>query len=87
MPSESSSRAQELMQNRWPVGSGPSSKTCPRWEPQRAQTTSVRRIIRLLSGRVSTASLSAGSKKLGQPVPESNLVSALNSSLPHAAQQ
>ena len=34
---------------------------------------------RLLSGRSSTASATAGSVKLGQPVPESNLVSALNS--------
>ncbi len=24
-------KATLLMQNRWPVGSGPSSKTCPRW--------------------------------------------------------
>src|SRR3954447_10100640 len=29
----------------------------------------------------------AGSVKLGQPVPESNFASALNSSLPHAAQR
>ena len=43
------------------------------------QTTSVRRMNRLLSGRSSTASATAGSVKLGQPVPESNLVSALNS--------
>ncbi len=75
------------MQYRCPVGAGPSSKTWPRWEPQRAQRTSVRRMNMLLSDRVSTASLSAGSKKLGQPVPDSNFVSALNSSLPQAAQQ
>ena len=53
-------------------GSGPSSKTWPRWPPQRAQTTSVRRMNRLLSGRVSTPSSAIGSQKLGQPVPESN---------------
>ncbi len=42
---------------------------------------------RELSGRVSTASLSAGSKKLGHPVPESNLVSELNSSCPQPLQR
>ena len=37
------SSAQELMQKRWPPRSrGPSSKTWPRWPPQRAQMTSVR---------------------------------------------
>ena len=41
----------------------------------------------LLSALVSTASLLAGSKKLGQPVPESNLVSELKSSFPQATQQ
>ena len=40
----SSSSAQELMQKRWPVGPGPSGKTCPRWPPQAAQVTSVRTI-------------------------------------------
>ena len=35
----------------------------------------------------STASATAGSVKLGQPVPESNFVSELNSSLPHAPQR
>jgi hypothetical protein len=42
---------------------------------------------RLLSGRSSTASATAGSVKLGQPVPESNLVSAANSVAPQAAQR
>ena len=32
----------EFMQKRRPVGLGPSSKTCPRWAPQRLQVTSVR---------------------------------------------
>ena len=36
--------ATELIQNRFPVGSGPSSKTCPRCESQLAHLTSVRRI-------------------------------------------
>jgi len=39
--------AAELMQWRWPVGSGPSSKTWPRWALQRLQSTSVRRMNRL----------------------------------------
>src|SRR5215210_1333435 len=40
-----------------------------------------------LSGLVSTASDSAGSKKLGQPVPESNFVSELKSSCPQPLQR
>lgn len=32
----------ELMQYRCPVGPGPSSKTCPRWAPERESTTSIR---------------------------------------------
>src|SRR5262249_40139615 len=67
----------ELMQYRSPVWVGPSSKTCPRCPPQRRQTTSVRRMNRLLSGRNSTASATAGWSKLGHPVPESNLASEL----------
>ena len=42
---------------------------------------------RLLSGRSSTASATAGSVKLGQPVPESNFVLALKSTAPQAAQR
>jgi hypothetical protein len=41
----------------------------------------------LSSSRSSTFSSSDGSQKLGQPVPESNLVSASNSSSPQAAQR
>jgi hypothetical protein len=37
---------------------------------------------KLSSVRVSTAPLSTGSKKLGQPVPESNFASELKSSAP-----
>jgi hypothetical protein len=47
----------------------------------------VRRIIMLSSGRRTTFSSSIGSQKLGHPVPESNFVSELNSSSPHAAQR
>ena len=41
----------------------------------------------LLSSCSSTASAIAGSVKLGQPVPESNFASDLNSSLPQAPQR
>ena len=82
-----SSSAQELMQNRFPVGCGPSSKTWPRCPPQVAQTTSSRTMPWLVSSRVSTASSSAGSTKLGQPEPESNFASERNSSAPHPAQR
>ena len=75
------------MQKRCPVGPGPSSKTCPRWPPQRLQRTSVRRMKRLRSSSVSTAEPSTGSVKLGHPVPESNFVSELNSSCPQARQR
>ena len=40
-----------------------------------------------VSGWSSTASATAGSVKLGQPLPESNFVSELNSSLPQAPQR
>ena len=40
--SASNSREQELMQYRFPVGAGPSSKICPKWDPQFLQVTSVR---------------------------------------------
>src|SRR3954470_14257475 len=76
-----------FMQYRSPVGPGPSGKTWPRWPPQRAQLTSVRLIPWLLSGTSSTAPATAGSVKLGQPVPESNLASELNSSAPQAPQR
>ena len=55
--------------------------------PQRAQMTSVRVMPWLWSSCSSTASATAGSVKLGQPVPESNLESELNSSAPQAPQR
>ena len=75
------------MQKRSPVGAGPSGKTWPRCDPQRRQTTSVRAMPWLWSGRSSTASAAAGSQKLGHPVPESNLVPELNSTAPQAPQR
>src|SRR3954465_1436105 len=75
------------MQKRWPFGPGPSSNTCPRCPPQRRQRTSVRTIPSEWSSTVSTASATAGSVKLGQPVPESNFASEENSSAPQAAQR
>ena len=36
---------------------------------------------------VATASGATGAKKLGQPVPDSNFVAELNSSVPHPAQR
>ena len=49
--------------------------------------TSVRRMKKLLSDSVCTQPSATGVVKLGQPVPESNLSAASNSSLPHATQR
>ena len=73
------------MQKRLPVSAGPSSNTWPRCPPQLAQLTSVRTMPWLLSTSSLTFSRLAGSQKLGQPVPESNLALASNSSAPQAA--
>src|SRR5712692_8424990 len=69
--------ATEFMQQRRPVGLGPSSNTWPRCASQRRQDTAVLRIPRLLSASSRTFSLAIGAQKLGQPVPESNFVSEL----------
>jgi hypothetical protein len=82
-PAGESDREAELMQYRIPVGGGPSSKTCPKCEPHRAQCTSVRRTNQLVSLCVPTFSGLAGAQKLGQPVPESNFVSDPKRSWPH----
>src|SRR5438094_2720316 len=71
--------ATEFKQKRWPVGGGPSSKTWPRWASQRLQSTSVRVINKPRSVARETFSSSTGCQKLGQPVPESNLVAESNS--------
>src|SRR2546430_4261682 len=75
-------RDAELMQYRSRVGSGPSSNTCPRCEPQFAHSTSGRRMNRLRSSLFPTLPFWAGAQKLGQPVPESSLVFEAKSSCP-----
>src|SRR5678810_669659 len=70
------------MQYRIPVGRGPSSNTCPRCAPQLPHTTSVRTMPYVVSRCSSTASVSSGRKKLGHPVPDSNLVSEENNGAP-----
>jgi len=60
-PSGTNFSAKPFIQYRLPVGGGPSSKTWPRWELHRAQSTSVRTIPRLLSGCSTTFSGEIGS--------------------------
>src|SRR5258708_21674769 len=85
--SGSNCRARELMQERLPVVSlGPSSKTWPRCAPQFLHTTSVRLMKKDLSSCSSMFAMFTGSSKLGQPDPDSNLVSEENSGLPQATQ-
>src|SRR5271168_5414177 len=72
----------EFMQKRWPVGAGPSGKTCPKCASQRAQMASVRVIPKLRSLSVATLSANSGCEKLGHPVPESNFASELKSGVP-----
>ena len=74
------------MQYRSPLGPGPSGNTWPRWPPQRLQRTSTRSMPWPRSSTSSTASVTIGSEKLGQPVPDSNLVDASNSGVPQPAQ-
>ncbi len=50
----------EFMQNRSPVGAGPSGKTWPRWAPHLAHTVSVRAMPWELSTRFSMFSPSSG---------------------------
>lgn len=56
------SMAAELMQKRSPVGSGPSSKTWPRWLPHWLQRTSTRTMPWARSTTRSTTSLLMGSQ-------------------------
>lgn len=80
------SKETEFMQKRCPVSDGPSGKTCPRWDPQRAHSTSTRLMPRLVSSLNSTAPGNASSND-GQPLFESNLVSDEKSGLWQAAQR
>src|SRR5438094_5892894 len=57
----------------------------PRCPPQRRQWTSTRSMPCDESRSISTARGPSGLEKLGQPVPESNLSPAPNSSAPHPA--
>src|ERR1700722_4294295 len=77
--------ATPFMQYLRPVGCGPSSNTWPRWPPHRLQRTSVRVMVKLVSGRSKTA-LSRAFQKLGKPVPLSNLVSDEERGCPQPAQ-
>lgn len=86
-PDCSKSSAAELMQYRCPPGAGPSSNTCPRWAPHRAQVTSVRAIPCEVSGAVAVLPPRTGARKLGHPVPESNLASELKRSWPQQTQR
>src|SRR3954464_1236091 len=70
------------MQYLKPVGLGPSSNTCPRWASHFRHITSVRLIPYFVSVSFLTFSSAMGAQKLGHPVPESNLVSVLNSWFP-----
>ncbi len=75
----------EFMQYRWCVGGGPSSKTCPRWAPHRAQRTSVRVMPNETSFFSSTLCSETGCQNEGQPVPDSNFVSERKRSVPQQA--
>src|SRR5262249_57824103 len=68
-----------------PDGPGPRPKRWPRCPPPGRHTTPEPYTPWLRPGRSSPASGTAGSVKLGQPVPDSNFVSELNSSAPPAA--
>src|SRR6266404_7614696 len=77
----------EFMQYRSPVGRGPSSNTCPRCASHNVQLTAVRAIPKVLSWSRRTFSSATGAQKLGHPVPDSNLVSELNSALSQQMQR
>jgi hypothetical protein len=66
--------AAEFMQERKPVGLGPSSKTWPRWASHLEQSTSVRTLKNERSVSKLTLSCTMGCQKLGHPVPDSYLV-------------
>src|SRR6185369_4851277 len=86
-PSFLKSKAAEFMQYRRWVGAGPSSNTWPRCASHFWHNTSVRFMPNAPSVSVWTFSSAIGAQKLGQPVPDSNLVSELNNALPQHAQR
>src|SRR5580692_3725225 len=75
------------MQYRRCVGAGPSSKTWPRCASHSVHDTAVRTMPKLESLMLRTFSGAIGCQKLGQPVPESNFVSELNSALSQQMQR
>lgn len=75
-----------LRQYRKPVGGGPSSKTCPKWAPQRAHVISVLTMPWLTSFNSFMFLESIDLKKLGHPQPESNLVSDKNNGVMQTTQ-
>src|SRR3989338_1740283 len=74
------------MQNLFLVSGGPSSKTWPRWAPQRGQCASTRFVKNERSSLSPIFSSAIGCQKLGQPVPQSYLASQRNRSVPQATQ-
>ena len=70
------------MQYLSPVGIGPSLNTWPRCASHFAHLTSILFIPNELSSNSLIKFSSLGKKKLGQPQPESNLVSDWNNSWP-----
>src|ERR1700733_64858 len=75
------------MQYRNPVGLGPSSKTCPRCASHLRHDTAVRVMPMLRSIASTMFSLAMGAQKLGQPVPDSNLVSELKTAVSQQMQR
>src|SRR5579859_628333 len=77
----------EFMQYRRCVGSGPSSNKCPRCASHSVHDTAVRTMPKVVSLFSVTFSAAIGAQKLGQPVPESNLVAESNSALSQQMQR
>ena len=77
----------EFMQYRRPVGSGPSSNACPKCASHSVHEIAVLTMPKLASRVLRTFSGAIGAQKLGQPVPESNFVSEVNSALSQQIQR
>src|ERR1700749_1691475 len=74
------------MQNLRPDGFGPSGNTCPRCASQTLHSTSMRVWPHEVSFLYRITLSFTGSVKLGQPVPESNLVILSKSRVPQQIQ-